>query len=60
MKIMRILFAFVITAVSFFSCSKDKDKVEFLYQVEGKIVNVLASVDENNQPKEFNWAISIN
>lgn len=43
-----------------FSCTKQGKEIEFLNQVDGKIVKVLASMDENNQPKEFNWAISIN
>jgi hypothetical protein len=61
-----ILFLCGIIEVTAFSCKKNEtsnsmdDEFIVLDQVPAKVVKVLKSVDENNQPKTFNWALSTN
>jgi hypothetical protein len=57
---MKYLFYLLIAGSLILGCKRHEDKIELLNNVQGKIVSIVRSLDENNQPKDYNWAISTN
>ncbi len=63
-KTIIILFGIILTTS--FSCKKTEinssssDSIIVLNQINAKIFKLVKSLDENNKPRDYNWAISTN
>jgi hypothetical protein len=57
----HVLFIFGLFLILSISCKKEEaSNIIQISQTEAKVFKIVASLDENNQPKDYSWALSTN
>ena len=62
MKSMKqVCFIFGLFLILSISCKKEEaSNIIWISQIEAKVFKIVSSLDENNQPKDYSWALSTN
>ena len=57
----QVCFIFGLFLILSISCKKEEaSNIILISQIEAKVFKIVSSLDENNQPKDYSWALSTN